>query len=381
MKRQELVVDLVKAAFIVLIVKVMATSSTLIPWNDLIDGVCITFALGVMLAKVIRFNLSLGRLFLLTALGSLILYTCVTMGQYDLVITMVTILLLIDEDLEEYITLMMRVEIAFLILHVTITGVLTLAGSGDAYWSWTDQRLRFDGGLAHANILSSYVLSCMLMFAWKHFHRITPNQFLAMALITVLTFLATRSRTGLLLNCGLLVLIFLTQNEYRLITWAVDVAVPLVFPALSALVYWSATQYQGGNSIVLLMDKLLTGRLKYASYAYHRSGTTWLPRFLDYAESGVVSWAPGWNLNTFTFDNVYSFLFMQMGMLWLGVISLLILFASRRLDFRNRLFILIWALYSMVEVHGLNCFKFFPLLLLTTLLSRKGAEDHPTSND
>ena len=145
--------------------------------------------------------------------------------------------------------------------------------------------------------------------------------------------------------------------------------------------FWAQKQYVPGNRIALLLDDLLTGRIKYAAYAFLRSGTTWLPRYLDYAASGVVSWSEKWNLNTFTFDCLYSFIFIQMGMIWLGVILVLLVVVCKKFDFRNKVFILFWLLYSIVETHGLNCFKFFPLLLLSTLISEKGAEDHPICND
>ena len=53
MKQREIVVDLVKAAFVLLIVKVMASSSVLMPWNSLVDNLCIIFAHNISLHGVI----------------------------------------------------------------------------------------------------------------------------------------------------------------------------------------------------------------------------------------------------------------------------------------------------------------------------------------
>ena len=374
MKQREIVVDLIKAAFVLLIVKVMASSSLLIPWNSLVDNLCIIFAVCVTFAKFCRLTLPFGRLMALAGMMMLLLYTCVSMGQYDLLVTVIAVCLLIDEDLDVYIRLMLKIQAYFIIGHIAVSGFLSLTGYTAPFWITTDHRIRFNGGFLHPNVLSSYTLSCMLMFAWIRFRHITPNAFGWMACITVLSYIMSRSRTGLMLNLLLLVLIFLTQNENRLVTKLINPVLLLSFPGLTAMVFWSMRQFSSGNGVARLLDDLLTGRIKYAAYGHMRSGTTWLPRYLDYAASGVVSWSAEWNLNTFTFDNLYSFLFMQMGMVWIGVIAALILFVCKRFDFRNKLFILFWVLYGMVEVHGLNCFKFFPLLLLTTLLSEKGAE-------
>lgn len=374
MKRREIVVDLVKAAFIVLIVKVMATASRIIPWNSYLDNLCIVFAVGVMFVKICTLTFEFKKLIMLAAAALLTLYTCVALKQYDIFITVIVICLVMNEDLDEYITLMLKTQAIIIIGHIIVSGSRSLIGEGADYWRMTGDRLRFNGGFVHANVLSCYIMSCTLMFAWKRFGRITANQFAWMLCITVLAYIASRSRTGLMLNLFTLLIIFLAQKENQLVVKGTNALLPPLFPALTALFFLMQKWYVAGNRVAVILDKLLTGRIKYAAYAYIRSGVTWLPRYLDYADSGVVSWTEEWNLNTFTFDSMYSFLFIQMGIVWVGLISLLIAVVCRRFDFKNKLFILIWVLYAIVEVHGLNCIKFFPLILLSTLLSGKGAE-------
>lgn len=101
MKRQKNVVDLVKAAFLVLTVKVIAPTSFLIPWNSLIDNLCIVFSLSVMLVKLTRLTIALSKAIGFAGISMLVLYTCVSIKQYDLMITLVAVCLLIDEDLDE----------------------------------------------------------------------------------------------------------------------------------------------------------------------------------------------------------------------------------------------------------------------------------------
>lgn len=376
MKQQQMVVDLVKVAFVALIVKVMASSSLIMPWNSLVDNLCIVFAVGIMLIKLLRFTFSLGRLAALGAVAAFTLYTCVSMKQYDLLVTLIAICLLIDVDLEEYISLMLKIQTAILIGHLAVSGFLSLIGSDYEYWSVIDGRLRFNGGFLHSNVLSCYILSCMLMFAWKRFRRITPNQFGWMVCIAALSFIMARSRTGLLLNLFLLLMIFLTQKERPFMEKVLNPVLLLIFPGITAIIFLAQKLFVSGNSAAMILDDLMTGRIKYAAYAYMRSGVTWLPRYLDYADIGLVSWTPEWNLNTFTFDCLFSFLFTQMGLIWVGIITVLIALVCKRFDFRNKIFILYWVLLSVVEVHGLNGFKCFPLLLLSMLLSGKGAENH-----
>ena len=381
MNRRENVVDLVKAAFVVLLVKVMASSSLLIPWNSFADNLCIIFAICVMLAKLFGLTIRLDRLMVLGVVAVFALYTCVSMKLYNLLVTVVAVCLLIDEDLEEYIPLLLKIQAFFLIAHVAVSGLMSLMGSADRFWFTADDRLRFNGGFSHPNVLSCYILSCTMMFAWIRFRRLTSGEFGWMVCITIVSFLMSRSRTGLLLNLFLLLIIFLTQKSQHRLEKAISAVLPLLFPVFAAAIFQAQKLFVSGNSAALILNELLNSRIKLAAYAYHRSGTSWLPRYLDYAQSGRVSWTPEWNLNTFTFDCLYSFLFVQMGMIWIGIITVLILVACRRFDFRNKVFLLFWVLFGIVEVHGLNCFMFFPLLLLSMLLSKKGDEHHPSRHD
>lgn len=381
MKQREIIVDMGKAAFVVLAFKVVATTSWLIPWNALADNLCIVFALCVVLVKLCTLTLPLSKLLTLAAASLVALYTCVSMGQYDLLITVIAICLLINEDIDDYIRLLFRTQSVLIAGHIVIALVLSLSGNDSLFWSRTGSRLRFNGGFIHANVLSSYILSCMLMFVWTRFRHITPNEWGAMAAMTVLSYAMTRTRTGLLMNILLLLLVYAAQQDEKLLEKCIRPVLYLLFPALAVLFYWAQEQYLNQNSIALLLDDLLTGRIKYAAYAFVRSGRTWLPRYLDYAAAGAVTWTPEWNLNTFTFDSVYSFMFMQMGMVWIGIASVLAVIVCRKSDFKVKVFMLVWILYAMVEVHGLNCFKFFPLLLLSTLFSGKEDPDGPDSQD
>ena len=379
MKQREIILDMGKAAFVVLAVKVMASTSLLIPWNPTVDNLCIVFALAILLVQLCTITLTLGKLIGLAAVSLAVLYSCVSIGQYDLLISLIAVCLLINEDIDEYISMLLRTQIYILAAHIVLATMLSLTGSDHLYWSITDSRLRFNGGFAHANVLSSYITSCMLMFAWTHFREITKNQWGWMSAVTVLSYGLSRSRTGLMLNILLLVLVYLAQKDNRLLRSFIKPVLLLSFPALAAFVYWVTQQYLNNNGLAVFVDDLLTGRIKYAAYAYIRSGTTWLPRYLDYAESGLVVWTPEWNLNTFTFDNMYSFCFMQLGMVWIVLFTVLIAIVCLRSNYKAKVFALVWVLFSMVEVHGLNCFKFFPILLFSTLFSREGADDEPDS--
>lgn len=381
MKQRKNVVDLVKVAFIALLIKVMASSSLIMPWNPIADNLCILFAIFVLLIKLSRLTLPLGKAIFLGVISLFTLYTCITVRQYDLLVTLITIFLLINVDLDAYISLMYKIQIFILIAHLAVSCVWSAVGGYSLFWKLIDVRLRFNGGFVHPNVLSCYIMSCMLMFTWMHFKRITANGFACMAIITALTYLMTRSRTGLLLNVTLLLTVILSQSKQPSVVKALSRMLMPMFLVLLAVVHWAQRNFLAENPLVLFLNKLLNGRLKYAAYAYTQSGVTWLPRYLDYAAENNVPWSSEWRLTTFTFDNIYSFFIVQMGIVWVGLLTVIIAIVCRKSDYKVKIFFLIWVLFAMVEVHGLNCYKLFVPILLCTLISKKGGKDYPTSKN
>jgi len=379
MRQQILKINLIKLAISVLTIKVMCSTSLLIPWNSLIDNVCIIIGIFVFLIKMYGQRFTIPQFCTICFWGIFILYTCVTMKNYDLLITFITVCLLQNEELDEYISIIFKIEVLIITIHLLLAIILSLLGGGHEFLIVTGTRTRFSGGFTHPNVLSAYVFSCMIMYVWKHFGEISGNEFCELVLVMLGTYFATKSRTSFLLNILLLLLIFLGQNKQNFMEKIMNRVLKYVFPFMSLFVYWAQKNYLTGNIFIIGIDNLLSGRLKYAAYAYETSGITWFPRYLDYVESGKVSWDVIWNLNTFTFDNIYSFLFIQMGGIWIVLISVLIIALCKKCSYKCKVFILIWIFFSMTEVHGLNCYKFFPILLVSYLISDEGVIEKDVS--
>ena len=361
--------NLIKLSIGALAIKVMSSVSLLMPWNLWIDNIIIVLSILVLGIKMFEMKMKLKKLLVMTFLALFILVTCVQMKQYDLLISLIAIYLLMNEDVEVYISLIYKIQVGMIVIHMALAGLLSLIGYADQFWIFTGSRFRFNGGFFHPNVLASYISSCMLMYIWKRFGKITSNRFAGLLLVIIGSYVLSRSRTNFLINLLLLFLTIVGQEKKQFFDKVLNKVLKFLFPVLSIFVYFLQTHYLTGNRWILLIDSLLTGRIKYAAYAYWRSGITLWPRFLDYVQSGWVEWNEQWRLNTFAFDNGYSFIWMQMGAVWFVIITILIWVFVKRVDYKTKIFVLIWIVFAMTEVHGFNCFKFFPILLLCFLCS------------
>ena len=73
-------------------------------------------------------------------------------------------------------------------------------------------------------------------------------------------------------------------------------------------------------------------------------------------------------LNTGILDNLYQNMDIWMGMLPMLVIILCFYLLARRKKTAENVMIVIWAIYSITETSGLNCYLQFPLILVALAL-------------
>ena len=119
------------------------------------------------------------------------------------------------------------------------------------------------------------------------------------------------------------------------------------------------------------MDKLLSARIRLGAYAYNNYGISLLGQ--DMNDINVI-WDSFWQLSGFTFDCTYTFLMINQGIIWLFIIIVAFYFLAKRGTEQVWVMIIAWSLYAVTEVHGLNSFKCFPILLIAMCFNQNNGK-------
>ena len=94
---------------------------------------------------------------------------------------------------------------------------------------------------------------------------------------------------------------------------------------------------------------------------------------------GKIAWTPEWQLNYFTLDCTYTSLWVNIGWMWIIILMVCFLMLAKRKEIKISLFIIMWALYAISEVHGLDAYLCFPILMVVLLLNNQiGFDDNKT---
>ena len=221
------------------------------------------------------------------------------------------------------------------------------------------------------NLISSYCFNLVLMWAWEKYDSIRLRQLFWIVVAATVLYKFTDSRTAYLctlLLCAALFVIKHCAPAAKLI----NAVAAVIAPGLSALVLVGSYHWRDG--VFAKINALLNGRLNLASYGIDHFGFTLIGQRVDY---NIPSDGPYWSIQVqeFTFDCVYSYLWSNIGIIWLVLICLCFIALARRGNPRICLFLIFWALYGMSEVTVMSIVRFFPLVLISTLfLSREESD-------
>ena len=137
------------------------------------------------------------------------------------------------------------------------------------------EETRYCFGYAHPNSLHLFSVRLMCLYAGAYFRKINWKHICGLAVFNCLVFYFTDSRTGVI--CGYILVLLLLIYRYfsRLVEtklWKIGVlagiAAIIVFGILSVTLY-------GRVGILDIVNRLFTGRIKLAHFAYTEMGISW----------------------------------------------------------------------------------------------------------
>lgn len=343
------------------------TSSLILPYSAKVDEVIKIVFVLMMAAVILRqeFTPKLYVIYGLAAVGAALIR--LRTGLMLDVFALLTILACRGSDLVRVSGIIRRSTTVFLIAHTAYYFCLLLLGQQELFYTDGVGRVRAGFGLLGPNLVSSYFFNLVLMWAWEKYDTIRPGQILWVLIIATVLYKFTDSRTAYLCTAALCALLLIVRHSQTVGRW-INVLARWIAPGLALLVLVFSYHWQDGIGAAL--NTLLSGRLKLSAYGIANFGFTLLGQRVDY--STVID-PQKWGIAapTFTFDCVYSYLWCNIGIVWLVLICLCFYRLSRLENPRISLCLIFWALYGMSEVTVMSIVRFFPLALISILFLSK----------
>lgn len=353
-----------KVGLLLLILKTMVSLSGVVPYNDTADtfiSVMATVFLGISILMK-RFPAKVLCIYVFVALVAL--YTTLRVGSLSVLLTVMTCLALREEDIEDVVRFTFFYEVVFFIAHFALAIIMMLFG-GKMY-AIHNGIVRYHFGFVHPNSFAIVLVNISVMWLWLKYDKVNTIDIVGMVCINAAGYFYTKCRTalGIMLAVVILRMLFFKNRNTKIL----KITASLCVPALSLIMLVLISQYISGAPMILLIDKLLSLRIKLGAYALEHYGLTFAGQ--DMTEITVM-WDSFWQLNGHTFDNVYSFLLINYGFLWLLFLIVLFYKLAQINSEKDNIVILLWAIYGITEVHIINPFLFFPIMLVSKLFQNR----------
>lgn len=334
--------------------KTLTSVQSIMPYPDRLDTVLSVLAAGCLFVSMLPKFYTPRRLALYAVMGILALLSAWKTGTFTMLLTVLTCLACYREDMEKTVRFLLFWQSVYVLFLFAASLLLTCLG--EPTLTNVSGEMRYNFGFSHPNVFSVVLMNLLCMWVWLHDGRLKWQQLAVVLGIPVVFFFFTGTRSSLLAAAILAALLALRRCKGVL-----RLGTAVVIPTVTLTEYGLWRSFSSGNVLSRLADELLSSRIKFGAYAVEHFGLSFLGQDLQNIH---VQWDELWQINSFTFDDVYSFLAVNQGWLWLVILAALYLRAGRKGSERNQIFLILSALYGVAETHVVNPFLFFPVLLI-----------------
>ena len=352
----------------ILILKVYGQASSILPfYNDTLDTVLSVIGVSCLMIHCFKKrHYKKVEIYIYLFFALLALFSAIQVKNYNIFITVVTCLAIRGENTNDIINFIFKYSSFLFIVHF-IYALIRIPFTGDTYLKIINGVNRYDMGFGHPNRFSILLFNLLLMWIWVHFSTINYKEISFIFLISLINYFITMTRTNEIALVFLLILLIIYKKYPKKMSIYLKQVSMIIVPffALCSIIF--VILYQKGNSIAVMFDKILSGRIRLGSYAYEHFGFS---LFGNNLSNFKIQYDSVYKLNYFTFDNIYTDILMQQGVIWFVIISILFFLLAKKKNDAINFAIIAWGIYGVTEVHGLNVYMLFTILLVNELFRK-----------
>lgn len=331
---------------------------------DMVENGIMLSAAILLLCEITRKSYKFKELIIITVLSLLALYTCVITKQFTLLVTVLVLFASKGVPIEHIVKKMFKIHLTVFLIG-TLGAILVLPFDASTLVSQgrTLSEIRVKFLFGHANGCSLIIFWTMIEWLYLNYNKCGKKKIIFLITIEWIFSYLTKTRTAFIIFI-IMVLLFHIQKGNNPIVKKIIVSIcKILFPVLALFFCYISTAYRGLNTIVISMfDTFLSSRLRLGAAGFENYGSTALGQYID---TSLWKFDAFYGLNNFTFDNLYNQFYVNIGFVYLIIISISIYryLKNKKLDM-NTLVLFCWILYAITESDGINVCITFPIILL-----------------
>lgn len=358
-------IDRMIVADLLLVIKMMMGSSSLISLNEWVGTGIDILILTLLCSKLIQQKYTKKELIFLAVVGLLCSYSSIVVGNFYLIFAFLFMISMRFVNLQRLLTYRVVVKSTIILIHFIVFLFIYIVFPNEISTVVRNDVIRYDFFLGQPNTCQMYILWTSIEFIVAIYYKLNAGHLCILTFINVIFYLFTNSNTSILLY--FIILIFVLGEKYhsrrikRIYEWIASKG----FAVLSVVFAIIAVTYGSSSSIIKILytvlDKFFTGRIAYGGYAYHLYGFSIIGQKISFP--GLAQWNGQW-FDELYLDNAYLWLLLGYGVVFTILISWFLNRYTKRMNEIEKISIAAMVLFGITESYILDVSKCFSLLII-----------------
>ena len=360
--------NLFTAAMVVLAVKNVTDSSVIMQKPVLLDNALIMLFMALIGIKLMTQRYTWKKLMFSVVLVCICIYTCVTCSYFYLFFTSLSICAMQGIDLKKTLKYTSYTKMLLLFIHVMVYVHDLFLKPWKVTFSYRtggDPRMTFYQG--HANTFAMYICWTSLEFLYAHEEKLRWWHIVLVWFVNFIFYNFCDSNTSFIVSTLTCLLLIAKKGLKDRIASVYESVISFVskylYAFLSIFFVGIIIGYVNGlyDELFNTLNKFFTGRLLYGAVAYDLKGMSWFGKQVWFDDK--IYWRGNW-IDSMIFDNCFIWMFISYGVFYLALISIAFIYYNKQLSLVDKIFILVYTLYTIMEAYVMNAAICFPLLLI-----------------
>ena len=325
-----------------------------------IENIFLILACFVTLVCLIYMKFTYIQYFSIMIVTGVLFFTSYSSNDFSLLITFFTILLIKNKSIDDFIRIIFKIKVYFLVLHIIVFFLTTNIGSLNYYSS--DFRVSFL--TSHPNIFSLIYAWTILEWIWLNWEKVKKRNFLIILIMDVIIYSYTKTDVFIIIHIITIIIFYFQKYIHRTLVFLAQ----WIAPIMITFTFYAAWAYSNSfgfiNSIILKIDSLLSRRIAFISLALKEYNFTMFGQVIDVN----LGWNVEYRVNNIALDNVFALFIFKYGAIYMFILCYSFWKLSRCKNAKINIFIIIFTLYGIIEGQLMIIYYSFVLGLLKYIL-------------
>lgn len=357
---------------IIITFKITLDSSAIISWSESVDTLIIGAYLLCMIYKVLHQVYSPLSLVVYALTGLMCLYTCRNADNFYLVFTYFAIICLQNVDIKKVIKTTFTIKSLILVFHVLYFFLMYVVNRGSIVYFYRNGVKRVSFFMGHPNTFTAFLCWVCLEYIYLNYEKLTWKHLVGVWGVNYFFYLFTNSNTGLITMTMTVFFAILDKWHVKIFNKILHFIARYGFAMCAGGFAFIIIRFRSFGSVMMniynALNKFFTGRLLYGVCTYDLYGLSWFGRTIQFPAKRY--WNGYW-LDKMVFDNSYIWLLVLYGTAYLFIISALLIFIGKKTTNIEKILIVAYIFYAIMESYAINVVICFPLLFVGKYIHSK----------